>query len=269
MVKISAKKVALFRRRIFAFYRKHGRQLWFRDTTDPYKIAVSEIMLQQTPVERVMAYYPAWIKRWPDWPSLAKASNREVLAAWSGMGYNRRALYLKQLAQVVVTEFGGKLPDDPHILRKLPGIGPYTANAISVFAFSKRLAAVDTNVRKVIRHEFNLPLATPSKEIERIATLVLPRRKVKEWHHALMDYVRLELRIRTGENGGGKKQTRYEGSRRQIRGVIIRQLTVHDAISIKKIARELRRSKTEIESAALAMQKEGIVKLHKGILTLR
>jgi A/G-specific adenine glycosylase len=259
MIEVTPQKAAAFRRRIFAFYKKHGRKLWFRETSDPYKIAISEIMLQQTQVERVMEYYPAWIKRWPDWKSLAQATNQEVLSMWSGLGYNRRALYLKRLAKTVVHQFDGQLPADYDTLRTLPGIGPYTARAILVFAFGKRLAAVDTNVRKVLRHEFNLPVSTSDSEIEALARQLLPRRKVKEWHHALMDYARLALRSRAGNNKGNVKRDRYQGSRRQIRGAIIRHLTFKKRVALSVIARELGKTLDEIKPAALALQKEGMV----------
>jgi len=268
MIKIPPQKAATFRRKIFSFYRKHGRMLWFRSTMDLYKITVSEIMLQQTQVERVMEKYPAWIKRWSDWQSLAKASNREVLTMWSGLGYNRRALYLKKLAQAVVKKFNGQLPDDPSILRKLPGIGLYTANAILIFAFNERLAAVDTNVRKVILHEFNLPPTTSAKEIEAIAFQLLPRRNVKDWHHALMDYARLALPAKGQGIRARNSQSRFEGSQRQIRGAIIRQLTLKNCLSLDAVTQSLKRSKADVRAAVLSLQRDGMVTVRGNIIRL-
>ncbi|HQL24842.1 MAG TPA: Fe-S cluster assembly protein HesB, partial [candidate division Zixibacteria bacterium] len=190
---LSAAHIAAFRRDIRAFYRRHGRHLPFRETNDPYAITVAEIMLQQTTVERVTPYYEAWLRRFPDWQTVAAAPIRAVLAAWSGLGYNRRALYLQKLAQTVVGEYGGELPSDPAVLRRLPGIGPYTANAVAAFAFGRRVAAVDTNVRKVLLHRFGLAADARPAEIQRIAELVLPRTGIRAWHAALMDYARLGL----------------------------------------------------------------------------
>ncbi|HWR82976.1 MAG TPA: hypothetical protein VN285_06720 [Candidatus Deferrimicrobium sp.] len=259
MIEIASDRAAAFRRKVWAFYRRHGRSLWFRATTDPYRITVSEVMAQQTQIERVAEKYPAWIERWPDWKSLAQASTREVLAQWSGMGYNRRALYLKRMAQIVISEFDGRLPDDPLALRQLPGIGPYTANAIAIFAFDKRLAAVDTNVRKAIVHEFNLSQQTPAPEIQRIATRLLPRRNVKDWHHALMDYANVALPKKIATTRQHSKQVPYEGSRRQLRGAIVRVLTGTRQVSMKSMAKTMGRSVADVRAAAKALEQDHMV----------
>jgi len=117
---LSAKDITEFRTNIRRFYRKSGRQLPFRETDDPYAITVSEIMLQQTQVDRVVPKYYEWLKQFPDWQSLADASNQEILSAWSGLGYNRRALYLKKMAVQVKSEFNGFLPPDIDTLKKFP-----------------------------------------------------------------------------------------------------------------------------------------------------
>ncbi len=130
---LTSKQITAFRRKILRFFRQHRRDLPFRKTTDPYRITVAEIMLQQTQVDRVVPKYRRWITKWPTWKKLAMATERELLTMWSGLGYNRRALYLGRLAEVVQTQYAGRLPEDPTELTKLPGIGPYTARAILIF----------------------------------------------------------------------------------------------------------------------------------------
>jgi A/G-specific adenine glycosylase len=121
---ISQTAVTSFRRRILRFYERHGRTFPFRQTRDPYRITISEFMLQQTQIQRVIPRYVAWLQRWPDWRSLAGATRRELLHQWSGLGYNRRALYLGEVAGRVVNEHGGVLPDSLVLLLTLPGFGP-------------------------------------------------------------------------------------------------------------------------------------------------
>lgn len=255
---LTASQIASFRRKIFAYYRRHGRRLPFRETTDPYRITVSEIMLQQTQVERVLDKYHAWIKRWPTWQRLAKAPRRELLGAWSGLGYNRRALYLGAMAKEIVKRYDGIMPDDPHELMTLPGIGPYTAHAIAIFAFNKPLVTIDTNIRKVFIHELNLPRDISRDDLEEIARRVLPRRRSRDWHNALMDYSRLALR-EVRDIPPVTTQSRFEGSRRQIRGEIIRRLTGRSWVRIDTVASAMNRKVEDIVSAARSLENEGVV----------
>lgn len=139
------------------WYFRHGRKLPWRTTRDPYAILVSEIMLQQTQVDRVVSKYEAWLLAFPDWQTLASAPKTEVLKYWSGLGYNSRALRLQLLARVIIEEFYGKLPSNEETLRKLPGIGPYTAGAIRAFAFCKPGMFLDVNVERVIKRVFYSP----------------------------------------------------------------------------------------------------------------
>ncbi len=257
---IDKKKAADLRRLVRAFYRRRGRALPFRETRDPYAITVSEIMLQQTQVERVVPKYLAWLRLFPDWPALARADNRAILAAWSGLGYNRRALYLRDMARVVVEEYDGRLPEDPTELRRLPGIGPYTANAIAAFAFGRRVAAVDTNVRRVLIHLLELPPNTPLKQIEEIAAQLLPRTNIREWHYALMDYARLGMDSKAHRRIKPlSRQSKFEGSLRQIRGEIIRQLTERRSIRIAAVAESMQRDQADVRRAAESLARENVV----------
>jgi len=143
-----------FRRKLLAWWARAARDLPWRRTRDPYRVLVSEFMLQQTQVSRVAEYYPRFIDRFPDLETLAKAKPRAVREQWDGLGYYARAANLHALARVVSKDLGGTLPDHPDELIKLPGIGPYTAGAVASFAYEKPVPAVDTNVARVIRRVF-------------------------------------------------------------------------------------------------------------------
>lgn len=185
---------------LFAWYEKHRRDLPWRQidyrfqTTDnrqirdPYHILVSELMLQQTQVSRVIPKYLHFLARWPTIDALAKAKLAEVITEWQGLGYNRRAKHLLETAKLVVHEYGGTLPSDPIELRKLPGFGPYMVSALRVFAFGAEERVVDVNVVRVLsRVETGLsPVST--KEIHTIAEQMIPKNRADEWHQLLMDF---------------------------------------------------------------------------------
>jgi A/G-specific adenine glycosylase len=172
------KRAPAFRRKLLAWYRAAARDLPWRRTRDPYRILVSEFMLQQTQVSRVLDYYDRFLRRYPSLESLARATPRAVREAWDGLGYYRRATNLHRLATEVVGRHGGTVPSDPDELRRLPGVGPYTAGAVAAFAYEKPVAAVDTNVRRVFRRVFSCQTA---KETERAALELQPRRGKVAW----------------------------------------------------------------------------------------
>lgn len=174
-----------------AWYRTHGRhELPWRLTRDPYAVLVSEVMLQQTQVARVLPYYTDWIQRWPTFAALADASPAEVIRAWRGLGYNRRGLNLHRLATVVAAEYRGSLPTEPLVLRRLPGIGPYTASALRSFAFEERVVVADTNIARVVSRTA-LGVASQREvatdELKRWLEALLPARSVRDHNLALMD----------------------------------------------------------------------------------
>jgi A/G-specific adenine glycosylase len=268
-MRLSPDQIRRFRRKMLGYYKKHGRVLPFRKTTDPYKIAVAEIMLQQTQVDRVVPKYLAWTKKWPDWRSLAKATNRELLTMWSGLGYNRRALYLGRMAQEIVERYDGVLPQDQTALSALPGIGPYTSRAILIFAFNKPLVTIDTNIRRVLIAELGLPHSISAKELESAALQALPQRRSRDWHNALMDYGATHLTARKSGVRPLFRQSKFEGSLRQIRGEIVRQLTKRKRVSLTAIAKKLGRSMEDVQKAAKGLEKEGVVRIEKGFASLR
>jgi A/G-specific adenine glycosylase len=184
---------ALVSRRLRAWFRRHGRSLPWRDTRDPYRILVSELMLQQTQVARVVDYYHRFLERFPSLHHLADAEPHHVTEAWAGLGYYARARNLHELATRVTRDGDGSLPSDPARLRELPGVGPYTAGAVASFAFERRAALVDTNVARVIARIF-APHLKPGRprdlsRIWRIAEAIVPARGRLAWAHnqALME----------------------------------------------------------------------------------
>lgn len=178
-------KAIKFHRLVFTWFKKHGRDLPWRRTKDPYAIALSEIMLQQTQVDRVIPKWRAFLVAFPTWADLANAKTSDVLRLWKGLGYNRRAVMLHRLAQRV-TEIGGELPNNIAAMKKLPGIGEYTANAISAFAFQDPDAApVDTNIIRILRRVFPRH-ASNSRSMQKLAQAIRPK-DVWTWNHALMD----------------------------------------------------------------------------------
>jgi A/G-specific adenine glycosylase len=180
------KNAALFRRRLLAWYRRAARDLPWRRTRDPYRVLVSEFMLQQTRVSRVLDFYPRFLRRYPSLRSLARARPAAVREAWDGLGYYRRAANLHRLAREVVAGHHGVLPREPEALRRLPGVGPYTAGAVAVFAYEQPVAAVDTNVGRVLRRVFRCQTA---KDTRTMGQLLQPRKGRTAWafNQALME----------------------------------------------------------------------------------
>jgi len=186
-----------FKRRLLGWYRREGRDLPWRNTRDPYRVLVSEFMLQQTQVSRVREYYPEFLRRFPTIADLAAARPRQVRDAWESLGYYRRAANLHRLARVVVREHDGAVPDEPAALEELPGVGRYTAGAVATFAYEKRTAAVDTNVARVLTRVFRLDRRARGNDngkptarvVWDLAERLLPRRRPAAWefNQALMD----------------------------------------------------------------------------------
>ena len=185
------------------WYRENARDLPWRRTRDPYRIMVSEIMLQQTQVDRVIPKYHAFLEAFPTLEALADAPASEVIRAWAGLGYNRRALNLQRAARAVVEEHGGVMPRTVAELRVLPGIGPYTAGAIACFAFEQDVGFADTNIRRVLHRalcgpELPQPAATP-REIDQIAATLVPDGEGYIWNQALMELGALICRARSAD----------------------------------------------------------------------
>ena len=226
--------VRSFRKTVWDFYKKHGRHdLPWRKTTDPYKILVSEVMLQQTQVERVRGYYEAWLKKFPNVKALAAAPLADVLTMWQGLGYNRRAKMLHDAAKTVARDHKGKMPTDPELLVQLPGVGPYTARAVAAFSANADVVFIETNLRTVVLHHF-FPRKKSVSDAEILAVLAeaFPKGRAREWYAALMDYGSYLKRSGVKTNARSKeytKQAAFAGSGRQARGAILKELAKGDA----------------------------------------
>lgn len=227
--------------RLLAWYAQEARDLPWRRTRDPYRILVSEVMLQQTQVERVVPAYEAFLARFPTLERLAGSALADVIAQWAGLGYNRRAVYLWRAAREIVERFGGVFPRDRRQLERLPGVGRYTAGAILCFAFGEPVAFWDTNIARVLTRLFLGPDQRPdAKTLDALAQRVLPEERAYEWNQGLME---LGARICTsrrprcvvcplaeicrsvGTPGAvTKRSERFVGSRRYYRGRIIAAL---------------------------------------------
>ena len=180
-----------FRQRLLTWYRRHGRDLPWRKTNDPYHILVSEIMLQQTQVDRVLPKYEEWLRKYPSFDALASAPESDVTATWYPLGYNIRPKRLQSIAREAVERYGGRLPEDDETLRSFKGIGAYTAGAIRSFAFRQRAAILDTNVARVLYRVFLRSGDPKSHAIKqhlwRVSEVLVPTRDVFDFNQALMD----------------------------------------------------------------------------------
>jgi len=265
---LSAAAVRLFRKIINDHYRENYREMPWRRTRDPYRILVSEIMLQQTQVDRVLQKYVEFIKTFPHFQALAQAPLSKVLRVWQGMGYNRRALSLKRLAGIVVQEYGGKLPADPHELVRLPGIGPYSASAIYAFVHNRPCLFIETNIRRVYIHFFFADREhVRDAEILPILEKTLDRKNPRDWYYALMDYgVRLK---REGKNPNRRsahyqKQVAFEGSTRQVRGLILKALLKSRGMTKPALIKKLPPFAGDIDQVLKGLLKDGLLQQKQG-----
>jgi A/G-specific adenine glycosylase len=220
---------AAFRERVLTLAAPHWRDLPWRRTRDPYRVWLSEVMLQQTQVARVEARWDDWLALFPTVGALARADDAEVLRAWQGMGYNRRALGLHRAARIVAEDFGGEFPRDLDALLSLPGVGPSTAAGVRAFAFDEPGVYLETNVRAVFIHE--LFAGVPSVADSQLVPLVRaacpdgPGADVRGWYYALLDYgafLKRAVPNPTRRSRSYARQSRFEGSHRQKRAAVLR-----------------------------------------------
>ncbi len=256
--------VSRFQDLIHSFYQGRGRDLPWRRTKDPYRILVSEIMLQQTQVERVLKKYNDFIEAFPGIRALSKAPLHQVLLKWQGLGYNRRCLYLKKSACVVVDRFAGRIPDSYKNLLSLPGIGHATASAVLAFAFDVPAVFIETNIRSLFIHFFfsgrdNIH----DRCIRLLVERTLDRKNLRTWYYAMMDYG-AELKRRFGSmNSRSRHYTRqppFEGSRRQVRGMVLRTLLKEPGLSDREIAVKTERDDCLIKEAIAGLVREGFIR---------
>ena len=264
--RLAPARLAALHGRLLGWYAVHARDLPWRHTSDPYAILVSEIMLQQTQAPRVAARYPEFLARFPTLASLAQASLAEVLAAWLGLGYNNRALRLKLCAEALPD---GRLPADLDALRALPGIGPYTARAVLVFAHNADLAAVDANVRRVLTSELDLPHDLPAAALQTVADEALPRGRSRDWHNALMDYGSLVLTSRSTGIAPRTRQAPFAGSARQRRARLLRALVERGPLTRAEAAAALGLSAAACDAVVASLVRDGLATAEATTVTVR
>lgn len=257
-------KDVAFIQAVRGYYAKNGRKgLPWRKTRDPYHILVSEIMLQQTQVDRVIPKYTAFLERFPDVAALAAASLREVLVLWQGLGYNRRAKMLHLCAQAIMDAHGGVFPKAHAELVALPGIGPYTASAVMAFAYARPTPFIETNIRSVyIHHYFADAHDVHDKELLVHIERTMPKKEVRAWYWGLMDYGTFIKKTYGNPNTRSKHhavQSAFKGSDRQIRGAIIRSLAA-SAQTRSALHAELRHFDTlRIDAQIERLKEEGMI----------
>ncbi len=262
------REITKFQKTIWDFYHAHKRAMPWRGEKDPYKVLVSEVMLQQTQVSRVLEKYPEFITSFPSVESLAKSSFSEVLRVWQGLGYNRRAKFLYQCAQVVVKKHKGIFPRDYETLLSLPGVGKGTAGSFLSFAYNIPVAFIETNIRRVyIHHFFQDTEKISDTDILPLVNQTLDRTNPREWYYALMDYGAHLKSIVSNPNVKSThytKQSIFKGSNREVRGAILRFLLNTSRIQEHNLQKHLSFSQSRIETALETLVKEGIV-IRKGL----
>lgn len=257
------------------FVRARGRELYrpmpWREHLDAYWILISELMLQQTQVERMRPKFDAFIAQFPDVAALALADQAAVTKAWQGLGYNRRALYVARAAQMIMNEFGGKVPSAQEDLVRLPGVGPNTAGAVAAYAYNQPVLFVETNVRTVYFHHFFVGKAdvTDAMILEKLAQTI-DTAQPRAFYWSLMDYgshlKKFGVRV-NHQSKHYKKQSPLKGSLREMRGQILRHMATHDSLSEAVLFAEFG-DDTRCVSALAGLIKDGFLQVNDGVIRL-
>jgi A/G-specific adenine glycosylase len=263
-VSLSQAQIKDFQETVWDHYRRHGRSFPWRERKTPYRVLVSEIMLQQTQADRVVPYFERFVARFPDLTALSRARLATVLKLWQGLGYNRRAKLLHECARVVVREHGGRLPADEATLTTLPGVGPYTAAAVAAFAGNRPSVVIETNIRSVYIHHFCGDREdVTDAEIALLVAATLDRDNPREWYQALMDYG--AWLKRQGVNPGRRsahyvRQAPLKGSNREVRGAIIRELTKEKSLYLEELPVKTGLSPSRVKQALGQLLDERLVR---------
>jgi A/G-specific adenine glycosylase len=227
-----------FQNKVMTWWEQNARTLPWREDPSPYNVLVSEVMLQQTQVSRVIPKYRKFLEAFPNMKRLAEAETKYLLQVWSGLGYNRRAIWLRDAAREIVKR--GEYPRTIEELCALKGIGSYTSRSILIFAFNEDLAAIDTNIRRVLIASGFANEEMSESQLQSVADRLLLRGRSSDWHNALMDYGSEVLTSSSTGIAPTSSQPRFTGSDRQVRGAIIRQLTCTDSLSLEDLREELK-----------------------------
>lgn len=261
-----------FQEIIFTHYRNAGRTFPWRENINPWGVLVSEFMLQQTQTERVIDYWNRWMKKWPSPKDLAGAGLEEVLREWSGLGYNRRARFLKEAAVKIADDFSGQVPQKRELLKTLPGIGEYSSGAIACFAYNVPCIFIETNIRRVLIHfYFYDQSGIKDSELFPILKETLYRENPREWFWALMDYGAELKKVTVNPNRRSAhytKQSKFEGSLRQVRGAIIKTLAKDGGADIEALHEKtgfaydrLTEALDKLSRDSMVAEKEGVYKI--------
>ena len=257
-------RIRAFQKKIYSHYDTLGRDLPWRKKLNPYRVLVSEVMLQQTQVERVIEKFREFLEAFPDFNALAHAPLPRLLGIWQGMGYNRRALALKALAQKVVAEHRGKLPREPVKLIALPGIGPYTAGAIAAFAFNRPVVFMDTNIRRVYIHEFFHDRDDiHDNELFPLLERTMDAEHPRIWYNALMDYGTMLKKEHVNPNRRSahySRQSPFENSNRQVRGRILNVLVKDAPLTQVQIVLRSGMDRERVKENLVQLMEEGFIK---------
>ncbi len=269
---LSGGTIRFFRKVIYDHYRREGRDLPWRKTRSPYRILVSEVMLQQTRVDRVLRKYPQFIEAFPDLRSLAVAPLKEVLGAWQGLGYNRRAMGLKAIALEAAKSGKGRMPVDSDALRDLPGIGAYTASALRCFAHGRAEPMIETNIRSVFIHFFfHGKTGVSDREIMPLVSRTLDKKDPRKWNYALMDYG-VMLKKETSNPGKRslhyQRQSPFEGSGRQLRGKILKILLAGSRLRQDDLVGQTGADAPRVEAALEGLVRDGLLIKKEGVFNI-
>lgn len=266
-------KICDFTDTIWNHYHKHRRSFPWRDEISPYRVVISEVMLQQTQTHRVVPKFESFIKRFPDFKSLATASFSDVLSMWKGLGYNRRALNLQKTAHLIHHQFADQLSDDPKVLLQYPGIGKATAASIVTFAYNQPEIFIETNIRTVFIHCFFSKSSTvDDKEILPLIEKTIDHKDPRNWYYALMDYgVMLKKTVgnKSQQSKHYARQSRFKGSDRQIRGQILQALLQHKTLKSSQIASLLNHDSDRTSRIVDDLCHEGMLIKSRGVVRLK
>lgn len=244
----------------WAYYATNKRPMVWRDYPTPYYVVVSELMLQQTQVSRVQEKFPQFIATFPDFYTVSQASFEDLLSAWKGLGYNRRAKHLQEISQIIVSQYDGSLPQEPETLQTFPGIGKATAGSISCFAFNLPTVFIETNIRRVfIHHCFSRKKTVSDAKIYSRLAQTIPEVNPREWYYALMDYgtyLKSSVPNPNRRSTQYTKQSPFHGSNRQVRSFIIEALMQRPHTQ-KEL--EDRISDSRLQDNLTQLQKEGLI----------
>ncbi len=257
---------------VYSYDQTGRRQLPWRGNVSPWLVLVSEIMLQQTQVERVLPRFLDFRERFPTPRALADAALPDLLAAWQGLGYNRRALNLQRAARMIADTWHEEIPADPALLQQLPGIGPYTAGAVSTFAFNRPNVFLETNIRTVLLHLFFCDRRdVGDRELVPYAEALLDHDRPRDWYNALMDYGS-DLKRRFPNPSRRSRhhtvQSRFAGSDRQLRGAILRACLHNSDMSPQTLHKQLDVERERLERIITALVQEGFLAQQDGRLVI-